>query len=237
MLFHFFIGGKFRKRIILVIVLFCATLLLFWNQHLFRSEWKISSVYFVDSKKCDVSSNRCFYGTSEYVNYTSDDEIIVAVDQKTGHVWTLGHVRRDAVGEEATLLQNSTASSNGETSQYPNLILEEVQRQVIPSAANRTNGHFLIFNRVPKCASSMYVDILWKLQQHRYNNFKFYSWKSYWERQLTAQKEEEFLEWLTIKKNKKYQYKFPFAMDRHVYFVDGNHYHIDKGRIYETYNI
>jgi hypothetical protein len=161
----------------------------------------------------------------------NDDEIVVAGNNETGQYWTLGHVRRDPTSE-AWLLLNATPTdyTNGSKLLYPSLILDRNDKEIKPSAKNRTNGRFLVFNRVPKCATSMFVDLFWTLMKKRNNNFRYFSWKNYWERQLTKEKEKEFLDWLTTKKNAQYQTKFPFAMDRHVYFIDSKSYNVPKGK-------
>ena len=111
---------------------------------------------------------------------------------------------------------------------YHKLVLEDHEWGIIASTSNRTNGRFLIFNRVPKCASSMLVELLWQLQRN--NHFEYYHSENYCEQQLTMQGEEEFLEWLPVTKNQNDLYQFPFAFDRHMYFINAELYNVEKGK-------
>ena len=43
------------------------------------------------------------------------------------------------------------------------------------------------------------------------------------------QQEKEFLKWLTVRKNTNLVYLFPFAMDRHMYFIDAEAHNVEKG--------
>ena len=228
------LGVKFRTRIGIIGLSICICILfLLWKNNSSFSLHKNSAFVYIDPT-CKANE-RCVYDTFEALDLVNDDEIVVARDGVTGHDWTLGHVRRDPTSE-AWLLENSTQATDKPNSSYPTLVLEPHEKEVHPSAKNRTNGRLLIFNRVPKCATSMFVDLFWALMKKRNNHFRYYSWKNYWERQLTIEKEQEFLHWLTVKKNEQYQYKFPFAMDRHVYFIDSKVYNIEKGELnYEFY--
>ena len=219
--------GISRKRIALVILGLCIWVVyLLWNKRLQHIIHKDSNLLYFDTKF--KFNEKCIYDKSSTLSMIYDDEIVVAEDKEIGQVWTLGHVRRDPTSEAWLLLKSKPRSDNSELV-FPNLVLDLKEKLVEPSARNRTNGRFLIFNRVPKCASSMFVDLFWKLMLKQNNHFRYYSWKNYWERQLTKQKEEEFLEWLTVKKNAQAQYKYPFAMDRHVYFIDSKSYNVQKG--------
>ena len=221
-------GLKFRLRIAILVLCVCTLIIiLYWKRQLKFTATKRYTELFFDST-CDYHET-CVYDQSSTLSMTSDDEIVVAEDHKTGAIWTLGHVRRDPTSE-AWLLDNITSTHDKSTLSFPNLVIEPHEKQIEPSSSNRTNGRSLIFNRVPKCASSMLVDLLWKLMLHRNNHFKYFSWKTYWERQLTIQKQEEFLEYVIVKKNEKHQLKLPFAMDRHVYFVDAKQYKVEKGK-------
>ena len=221
------LGVKFRTRIGIIGLSICAcVLLLLWKKKPPLSSTHNSSLTYYDPT-CKVNK-RCIYDTYTTSNMVNDDEIVVARDGETGQDWTLGHVRRDPTSE-AWLLSNATPTVTESKFLYPSLVLEPNEKEVIPSAQNRTKGRFLIFNRVPKCATSMFVDLFWALMKKRNNHFRYYSWKNYWERQLTIEKEKEFLHWLTVKKNEQYQYKFPFAMDRHFYFIDSKAYDIQQG--------
>ena len=224
----YLLGVKFRTRIGIIGLSLCVCILfLLWRYtDPFRPDKNDAFAYF--DSTCKVSET-CIYDTFSTLNLVNDDEIIVARDEVTGKDWTLGHVRRDPTSE-AWLLLNDTLSQDKLNAIYPALVLEPNEKYVQPSAKNRTNGRFLVFNRVPKCATSMFVDLFWALMKKRNNHFRYYSWKNYWERQLTMEKEKEFLHWLTVKKNEQYQYKFPFAMDRHFYFIDSKAYHIPKGK-------
>ena len=221
-------GVKFRARIAILVLGFCTFVVyLFWNNKLpFAANTNIVQLYFDSTCKYNET---CIYDQTSTSSMINDDEIVVARDNETGQYWTLGHVRRDPTSE-AWLLLNTTPTSDGSKTIYPTLILGETDKEIKPSAENRTNGRLLVFNRVPKCATSMFVDLFWTLMKKRNNHFRYFSWKNYWERQLTTQKEEEFLEWITKKKNAQYQYKFPFAMDRHVYFIDSKFYNVPKGK-------
>ena len=227
-------GIKFRTRIIVVVFGICTFIaFILWNKSLRNLSGDSQDPIFFDPKLCNVPNARCVYDSSNAYSMKNDDEIVVSSDTKTGQVWTLGHVRRDPTSESLLLPNETVSSATNYSLIYPTLVIEPNEKQVKPTATNRTNGRFLIFNRVPKCASSMFVDLLWKLMTKRNNHFKYFSWKSYWERQLTIQKEKEFLEWLTVKKNAQYQYKSAFAMDRHVYFIDSTSYKLQQGMLFK----
>ena len=159
---------------------------------------------------------------------TNDHGIVVAIDDKSGVNWTFGQVRRIPTSEAWSLLKEEQKAGITELF-YPRLILEPNVEQVVPSAKNRTNGSLLLFNRVPKCATSMFVNLMKKLMERGSNPFGYYSWKNYWERQLNIKQEGEFLEWLVRNRNTQYQNKAPFAMDRHVYFINSQCYNVQKG--------
>ena len=84
---------------------------------------------------------------------------------------------------------------------YHNLALEAHEWGIKPSASNRTRSRLLIYNRVPKCASST----LWKLLQslQRKHNLQYHHSDLIRHKQLTMQQEKDFLKWLTVTKNAK----------------------------------
>ena len=218
------------KRLAVSVMVFGALIALFlWNE---RSKYTakngvdLSLLYPKTSKNVD---ERSVYDGSSTLNMTNDNDIVVAIDNNTGHIWTFGHVRQDPMSESWLLENQNISLDNNSSRSFPILYVEPHEEHIRPSAKNRTSRHgkMLIFNRVPKCASEMFVDLFGKLMMTRNNHYNYYSWKSYWERQLTVEKEKEFLEWITVKKNG--QFQSPFAMDRHVYFIDGTAYNLDPG--------
>jgi hypothetical protein len=84
-----------------------------------------------------------------------------------------------------------------------------------PSARNRTrDSRLLVYNRVPKCASSTMQMVMAHLM--RRNDFQYISSPVYWVKSLSVKEERAFFESLL-----KQQDKSVFAYDQHVYFVDG----------------
>ena len=94
--------------------------------------------------------------------------------------------------------------------------------EIIPSALNRTKRNILIYNRVPKCASSLFKHLLSRSK----NRFKNCAWKIHNERQLTKEKEAELLDWVIAKHHES---KLPLAYNRHFYFIDPDLHEIHKG--------
>ena len=218
------------KRVAVSVIVFCALItLVLWNKRSKQIAKNGVDLSLLHPKTSKIVDERSVYDDSSTWNMKNDNDIVVAIDNKTGHSWTLGHVRQDPMSE-SWLLENQTMSlDNNSSFSFPSLFVEPHEEHIQPSAKNRTSRHgkLLIFNRVPKCASEMFVDLFGKLMMKRNNHYNYYSWKSYWERQLTVEKEKEFLEWITGKKND--QYQSPFAMDRHVYFIDATAYNLDPG--------
>ena len=103
------------------------------------------------------------------------------------------------------------------------------ETKIEPSAINRTNGHILIYNRVPKCGSTTLISIVSKLHLKNNNNFGYCT--SFEQRRLKDDTEKDFLEWLTVKSTMENQHNGIFAMDRHFYFVDKNNYNLGKGKL------
>ena len=64
---------------------------------------------------------------------------------------------------------------------------------------------------------------------HRNNYFGYLSWYIYNDIQLTVRREEEFIQWLTTTRSAESLNKLPFAMDRHMYFIDTKIYNLEKG--------
>ena len=178
------------------------------------------------SSSCKINES-CIYDAFSTLHMVNDDEIIIAIDSETGKTWTLGNVRRNHNSE--TLLLYNTSAPEKLISTYPSLVLEPNEKHVQPSSKNRTRGRFLIFNRVPKCASSMFIDLFRALMKKRNNYFRFYSWKYFWERQLTIEQEQEFLHGLTVNENEQDQYQLPVAIERHFYFLESKSYNIQNG--------
>ena len=71
--------------------------------------------------------------------------------------------------------------------------------------------------------------MLWALLRRlqRKHNFKHYTSKIFRDKYLTMQQEKDFLKWLTVTKNAKKH--VPFAMDRHMYFIDAEAHSVEKG--------
>jgi len=201
--------------------------------------------------------------------YQSDDNIEVATDPITGRRWTLGQVRRYAVDEPWSPPDAATVDEDGEDEayhhkafsmqpksskrlrRYPAFYRPGVDRflegggSVLPSSANRTlaDANVLIFNRVPKCASSTMNEILETLAD--INRFTHNSWRIFWSKQLTIPEEEDFINSVyqsvkptTPPPSQQQQLRTPsqqlsqlqrqkqqlLALDRHVYFVQTEDY-------------
>ena len=219
-------GVMFRTKIAIICLILCICVLFLLRECNvpFKS---IKNVLLANLNSTCKVNERCVYDTFSTLHMVDDDEIVVAIDGVTGKTWKLGHVRRDHNSE--TWLQNNTLAPDKLKSRYPSLVLEPNEKYVQPSSKNRTNGRYLIFNRVPKCASSMFIDLITDLMKKANNHFRFYSWKYFWERQLTIEQEQEFLHGLAVNENEKDQNKLPVAMERHFYFLDSKHYNIQKG--------
>lgn len=143
-------------------------------------------------------------------------------DFRTSHrkLWTLGEVRRAPVKE--VFFGHSEAAFR--LKKYPVLRLtpEELGSLEaggdgtvrVPSAENRTapNAVALVFNRVPKCGSSVLKDVIRRLAP--LNNFNFRPSNVYWDHHLTLEAERRFLGELAGAGD------VPVAAERHVYFVD-----------------
>ena len=119
-------------------------------------------------------------------------------------------------------LRESLLSSGGSNLSYPTIILKFNDDEIIPSALNRTKGNILIYNRVPKCASSLFKHLLSRSK----TSFKNFASKIHNERQLTKEKEAELLDWVIAKHH---EYKLPLAYNRHFFFIDPDHHKIHKG--------
>lgn len=106
-----------------------------------------------------------------------------------------------------------------------NHFLDEV---VTPTSINRTlrDGETLIFNRVPKCASSTMNELLESLSQM--NNFLHNSWRVFWYKQLTVEEEISFLNKILDDKVNPSQ---AVAVDRHVYFIETTRDYHEKRQV------
>ena len=217
--------SKTRTGIICPSLFVCILFLLWKYNDLFRSNKNEAFAYF--NSTCKINE-RCKYDTFSTMHMFDENEIIVARDEVTGKDWTLGDIKC-ALSSEGRLLQNETLAQDEMNEIYPALVLEPNEKYVQPSAKNRTNGRFLVFNRVPKCASSTFIGLFRALMKERNNHFRYYHSTNYCGKQLTITKEKEFLHWLAAKKNEQYKYEYPFAMDRHFYFIDSKAYNIQKG--------
>ena len=216
------------KLVILCVLTFVGTILCrFWFEQMDSSGTTGSLLPYLNGKVCNQNEKGICDGTSTS-NMTQEHEIVVSVDSETRQNWTLYKARF----KKRHRLRNTSKLS------YHNLVLEAHEWGIKPSASNRTNGRFLIYNRVSKCASSTLLGLFaapvrsigsWQLSLQRNNNFKYYHSKKFNERQLTMQQEKEFLEWLTVTKNANFVYQFPFAMDRHMYFINAEVHNVEKG--------
>ena len=209
------VKSRTRIGIIFPSLFFCVLFLRWKYNDFFKSNKNDAFAYFDSTCKFN---ERCKYDTFSILHMVNENEIVVARDEVTGTDRTFGHVRCDENKVEDKLNKI-----------YPELVLEPNEKYVQPTAKNRTNGRFLVFNRVPKCASSMFVALFLELRKKRNNHFRYYHSKSFNEKQLTIAKEIEFLHWLAAEKNEQYKYKLPFAMDRHFYFINSKAYNIQKG--------
>ena len=129
--------------------------------------------------------------------------------------------------------QNNLIASGGSKLSYPTIKLELNKDEIKPTVSNRTKQNILIYNRVPKCASSLFQHLLRKLKTNLNNHFKSISWKVHNESQLTIEKEAELLDWVTVKQQES---KLPLAYDRHFYFIDTSIHGIQKGDYQKFYS-
>ena len=182
---------------------------------------------YLNGKVCNQNEKGICDGSSTS-NMTREHEMVVPVDSETRQCLKLYEDR----------FKNRHIITNTSNLVYHNLVLEAHERGIKPSASNRTNGRILIYNRVSKCASSTLRGLLaahgsstasWQLSLQRNNNFQYYSSNTYNKRRLTMQQEKEFLECLKVTKNANLVYQIPFAMDRHMYFINAEVHNVEKG--------
>jgi len=160
MVWYQLVDKSIKKKGIICTSLFVCIIFLLWKfNDLFRSNKNDAFAYL--DRTCNANE-RCKYDTFKTLHMVKENEIVVARDDVTGKDWTLGQVRCDPTSQ-ARLNQNDTLSQEKLNKLYPALVLETNEKYVQPSAKNRTNGRVLVFNRVPKCASSMFVKLLWHL--------------------------------------------------------------------------
>ena len=193
-------GSTFKRRLGVLCVLICvsATPFLFWLERLDSSGTTGNLLTYLSGELCKQNEKGISSGTSTS-NAPREHEIVVSVDSENSQNWTL---------YEARLIKRHNITNILKLPSYHNLVLEAHEWGIKPSASNRTNSRFLIYNRVPKCASST----LWKLLSglQRKHNFKYYHSKIFGEKSLTMQQEKEFLKWLTVTKNANFVYPFAF---------------------------
>ena len=94
------------------------------------------------------------------------------LDPITHSNWTMLDIRRGKRGPEPPLPQEMEKPLH--PSQWEGLV------DIVPTAINRTprDSKVLVYNRVPKCASSTMQNLLAKLAKR--NNFSYVSSKNYW---------------------------------------------------------
>ena len=137
------------------------------------------------------------------------------------------------LGPNTESKQNNLLASGGSKLLYPTINLELNNDEIKPTVSNRTKQNILIYNRVPKCASTLFQRLLRKLKTNSNNHFKTISWKVHNEQQLTIEKEAELLDWVTVKQQES---KLPLAYDRHFYFIDTSIHGIQKGDYQKFYS-
>ena len=181
--------------------------------------------------KCCINALKTKLSLSiSFMACSQDDKIVVSQNPGSGKNWTLGEVRRFAVDEWLRPDQEEVAepAEKGFPAFYipgKNKFLDEI---VKPSAINRTlrDADTLIFNRVPKCASSTMNELLQSLSQ--INNFEHNSWRVFWYKQLTAADEMNFLTQIL---EDKVDPSRSVAVDRHVYFIETTRDYHERRRV------
>lgn len=120
-----------------------------------------------------------------------------------GHNWTLGDVRRSPLGEIFVAKKD-----------LPRLgAINIFFGDVYPSSRNRSadKANVLVYNRVPKCASSMALDLMGILSQT--NEFQISTSAIYWS-PINSKEDEKKL--VGYWKNATQHLLF----EKHMYFVD-----------------
>ncbi len=140
-------------------------------------------------------------------NYRTAGQIVIGVEN--GSEWNLDDVRR---GKRA-----KTKSSSLDLSLYPKLSLSSSRRFLPPSDVVETSA--LIYNRVPKCASSTIQMLLARLEID--NNFTYRTSNIYTVQRWTSDQEREFVRAFEEKWRKRQN---GFILDRHFYHLNFSHY-------------
>ena len=230
---------KLKSKLVILYVLICvATILCPFRVEQMDSPGTTGHfLACLDGKVCN-RTKKCICGGTRISNMVNEDDIVVSVDTETRQNWTLCDVKNRYKGHK---------TKNTLQFAYPSLVLEANEWGITPSASNRTNSRFLMYNRVPKCASSMLLGLLHFLRLS--NIFKYYQSGRHWEQQLTIQQEKEFLECPTNDERRKpdlrmrrmrrnatknanfcFRQQSPFAMDRHMYFINMEAHDVEKGK-------
>ena len=134
------------------VVIFVASILyLFWFEQLDASGTMGNLLTYEGGEVCKQNEKGICNGTRTS-NALPEHEIVVSVDSENSQNWTV---------YEAGLINRHNTTNALKSQLYHNLVLQAHAWEIKPSASNRSSSRFLIYNRVPKCASST----LWRLLQ------------------------------------------------------------------------